>query len=127
MPCNGVAVQTAWLDINLVAELAREQDMLPAYLREKKIKQVGQIQIFNEREAELRVQGARLEFYGNRIDVVFRGRGRANGRKALEACQQYAGELIQARVLDALKARGVHISGFIQDAQTGAITIQAEL
>jgi hypothetical protein len=127
MPCNGVAVQTAWLGLNLVAELASEREMLPAYLREKGVKQIGQIQMLNENEAELTVQGARLEFYRNRIDVVFQGRGRVNGRKALDACQQYAGELIQARVLEVLKARGVRISSFTQNENTGAISIMAEL
>src|SRR5947207_14696332 len=94
MPCFGVAVQTAQVGINFAAELEHEAEPLREYLIAQGVKGVGSVQIFATDQAQLSVQGATLSFSRNQISVRFRGRARVNGQRALDACEQYAGELL---------------------------------
>ncbi len=127
MPCNRVAVKTAQLGLNLASELNQVGQEFRDYLASQGVTGVENFTLMTLDHVELPIDGARLVILGQQATVRYLGRSRANGDRALEACQQFAGEQLQIRVLETLKARGLHISSIQQNAQTGAVSLMAEL
>jgi len=130
MPCNGIAVQSVQVAINLEERLRsidETREALRAYLVECGIQGVGTWNV--DTNMTLSVAGGDLYFRREQITLYKQSRSAQaqNAARALEVAQQFASELMQADVLQAFRATGYRTWGVNQNAENGVLFFNFEL